>query len=88
MYNNAIKILVMKTTINYRYAVLAVLLGIAIIGIFSIPADGLSFSKWLVVMMLTKAIGFAAAFCFYKLLIFWDKSNIIPQLSKLINDEY
>lgn len=78
----------MKTTINYRYAVLAVLLGVAIIGIFLVPADGLSFGKWLVVMMLTKAIGFAAAFCFYRLIVLWDKSNSIPQLSKLMNDEY
>lgn len=78
----------MKTTINYRYAVLAVLLGVSVIGIFSIPSDGLSFGKWLAVLMATKAIGFAAAFCFYKLIIFWDKSNSIPQLSKLVNDEY
>lgn len=71
---------------NYRYYMLFVLIMTAIVGLFSEPVDGLPFSKWVWVMIASKAIGLSAGYAAYKLIIRWEKQRVISELTKMIND--
>lgn len=77
----------MKAIINWRYYVLFIIAGIAIIGIFSIPDDNLSMIEWLKSLVISKSIGVAAIFGYARLMNTWEKKNLIPELSNLIKEE-
>ena len=71
---------------NYRYYVLTLLMVVATIGIFSVPADALPAFSWLAVLIITKVIGFAAGWAIYRLTKEWERENKIPELTELLND--
>lgn len=77
----------MKAIINWRYYVLFIIAGIAIIGIFSNPDDNLSMIEWLKSLIISKSIGVAAIFGYARLMNTWEKKNLIPELSNLIKEE-
>lgn len=77
----------MKAIINWRYYVLFIIAGIAILGIFSIPDDNLSMTEWLKSLVISKSIGVAAIFGYARLMNIWEKKNLIPELSNLIKEE-
>lgn len=59
------------------YSVLCVLAFIAVIGIFSEPEPSLDNLKWFSVFITSKAVGFAAGYLAYRLLLRWEKQGII-----------
>lgn len=77
----------MKAIINWRYYVLFIIAGIAILGIFSIPNDNLSMIEWVTNLVISKSIGVAAIFGYARLIKIWEKKNLIPELSNLIKEE-
>lgn len=68
----------MKRT--FYYAVLLVLGFITILGIFSKPDTALDSVRWFTVFVVTKAVGFAAGYAAYRLLVRWEKQGKIQVL--------
>ena len=68
----------MKRTFNY--AVLCVLAIITFLGIFSEPDTALDNVRWFTVFIVTKAVGFAAGYAAYRLLVRWEKQGKIQVL--------
>lgn len=68
----------MKRTFNY--AVLCVLVIITFLGIFSEPDTALDNVRWFTVFFVTKAVGFAAGYAAYRLLVRWEKQGKIQVL--------
>lgn len=68
----------MKRTFNY--AVLCVLAIITFLGIFSEPDTALDNVRWFTVFFVTKAVGFAAGYAAYRLLVRWEKQGKIQVL--------
>ena len=62
------------------YCILFVLGFIAIIGIFSEPDTALDNVRWFTVFFVTKAVGFAAGYAAYRLLVRWEKQGKIQVL--------
>lgn len=68
----------MKRT--FYYAVLFVLGFITILSIFSEPDTALDNVRWFTVFVVTKAVGFAAGYAAYRLLVRWEKQGKIQVL--------
>ena len=62
------------------YCILFVLGFIAIIGIFSEPEPALDTARWTTVFVVSKSVGFAAAYALYRLLVLWEKQGKIQVL--------
>lgn len=77
----------MKAIVNWRYYLLLILGVVAICGIFAIPDDNLEIGKWTLYIILSKLIGLTAAYCNYKLITYWEKKGLIPELSRFITEE-
>lgn len=60
--------------------VLFVLGFIALIGIFSEPEPALDMTHWTIVFVVSKSVGFAAAYALYRLLVLWEKQGKIQVL--------
>ena len=58
---------------------------IAILGIFSMPADDAA--SWWLALIASKAIGILAAWLWYVMFKSWDARNEIPELSNLATEE-
>ena len=71
----------MKVLLNWRYYVLLLLGLIATVGIFGTPADGSP--TWFVDMIVSKVIGFGAAYYYYRLMMYWCNKGYTPELEKL-----
>lgn len=71
---------------NYRYYVLTALLIIAILGIFSTPADYLDTLTWVYCLVSSKVIGFTAAYFMNRLFTRWERRRTIPELVNGINN--
>lgn len=71
---------------NYRYYVLAVLLIVAMTGIFAVPADELPPSNWFYTLISSKAIGFSAGYAIARLTKRWERLGTIPELINAINN--
>lgn len=76
-----------KVFLNYRYYVMMVLGFIVILNIFGVPDESLGLMKWMVSMLITKVIGFVVGYILIKLVAHWEKKNLVPELSKLIEEE-
>lgn len=61
----------------FCYTVLFVLGFIAILGVFSEPDTALDNARWFTVFCVTKAVGFAAGYAAYRLLVCWEKQGKI-----------
>lgn len=73
---------------NYRYYVLTVLATVAVIGILSVPAEGLPAANWCDVLISSKVIGFCAICIIAKLIKRWERKGAIPELTKIINKNF
>lgn len=76
-----------RTLTNYRYYVLTVILTVTIIGIFAVPNDDLPMGSWLFVLVISKAIGFAAGYAAVKLLKRWERLGTIPELINIVDND-
>lgn len=75
----------MRALLNWRYYVLMVLGGISLIGIMSVPEE--SHPDWFMALIISKAVGFATGYAFFKLFEKWSKENRTPELDKLMKEE-
>lgn len=64
----------------FYYTVLFVLGFIATIGIFSEPEPALDTARWTAVFVVSKSVGFAAAYALYRLMVRWEKEGKIQVL--------
>ena len=71
---------------NYRYYVLAVLLIIAVLGVFAVPADELPVANWFYTLISSKVIGFTAGYIIARLVRRWERLGTIPELINAINN--
>lgn len=76
----------MKALLNYRYYVLAVIITVAIIGIFAVPNDDLPLNNWIYTLVSSKAIGFAAGYIAARLIKRWERLGTIPELINTVNN--
>lgn len=65
---------------SFYYTVLFALGFIATLGIFSEPDTALDNVRWFTVFVVTKAVGFAAGYAAYRLLVRWEKQGKIQVL--------
>lgn len=64
------------------------ILGIVVfITIFGCLEEDMELGKWILLTVLMKVVGLGVGFIMYKLFVYWDKNNLIPELSKLIEEE-
>lgn len=61
----------------FYYTVLFVLGFIALIGIFSEPEPALDMTRWTIVFVVSKSVGFAAAYALYRLMVRREKEGKI-----------
>lgn len=76
-----------KVFLNYRYYVMIIVGLVVILGLFSIPNENLSLMRWAWMLLVSKSIGFCAAYILYKIVNYWDSKNLVPELSKMIAEE-
>lgn len=74
-----------KALLNWRYYVLFLLGFVATVGIFGVPDD--NSPTWFTDMLLSKVIGFGAGYILYRLIIYWSKRNLIPELDEIAKDK-
>ena len=77
----------MKALTNWRYYVLFAIAVIAVVGIFAIPEEDVSFGEWAKVMLISKSVGISAIVLFFVLVRYWDRKNLTKELSKLIKED-
>ena len=65
---------------TFYYTVLFALGFIATLGIFSEPDTALDNVRWFTVFFVTKAVGFAAGYAAYRILVRWEKQGKIQVL--------
>ncbi len=76
-----------KALLNYRYYVMMIVGFVAILGVISIPNEELPIMKWTLALLLSKGIGLGAGYGLYKLVAYWESKNLVPELSKMIEEE-
>ena len=77
----------MKALTNWRYYVLFAIAVVAVVGIFAIPNEDVSFCEWAKVMFISKSVGILAIVLFFVLVRYWDRKNLTKELSKLIKED-
>ena len=77
----------MKALLNWRYYVLMVVGMIAVIGTFSVPIDDQPFGAWLLALILSKVIGLGALYLNYRMVVYWEARNRIPEMSKMMQED-
>ena len=75
-----------KILTNYRYWVLFLVFVIAVLGIFSEPVDTLPRLRYYLTLLITKIVGFGAAWLDWRLIRYWEAKGKLPELSD-ISDE-
>lgn len=65
---------------SFYYTVLFALGFIATFGIFSEPEPALDMTRWTIAFVVSKSVGFAAAYALYRLLVLWEKQGKIQVL--------
>ena len=76
-----------KAFLNYRYYVMMIIGFVVVFGIISVPEESLPIGEWTWKLIMSKVIGFGAAYILYKLVSYWEKRNLVPELSKMIMEE-
>ena len=77
----------MKALTNWRYYVLFSIAVIAVVGMFAIPEEDVSFGEWAKVMIISKSVGISAIVMFFALVRYWDRKSLTKELSKLVKDD-
>ena len=77
----------MKALTNWRYYVLFAIAVIAVVGMFAIPEEDVSFGEWAKVMLISKSVGITAIVLFFALVRYWDRKNLTKELSKLVKED-
>ena len=77
----------MKALTNWRYSVLFAIAVIAVVGIFAIPEEDVTFGEWAKVMLISKSVGISAIVLFFVLVRYWDRKSLTKELSKLVNED-
>ena len=77
----------MKALINWRYYVLFAIAVVAVVGMFAIPEEDVSFGEWAKVMLISKSVGISAIVLFFALVRYWDRKRLTKELSKLVKDD-
>ena len=77
----------MKALINWRYYVLFAIAVIAVVGMFAIPEEDVSFEEWSKVMLISKSVGISAIVLFFILVRYWDRKSLTKELSKLVKED-
>ena len=73
----------MKALTNWRYYVLFAIAVIAVVGMFAIPEEDVSFGEWAKVMI----ISITAIVLFFVLVRYWDRKSLTKELSKLVKED-
>lgn len=76
----------MKALTNWRYYVLFAIAVVAVVGMFSIPEEDVSFGEWAKVMLISKSVGILAIVLFFILVRYWDRKSLTKELSKLVKE--
>lgn len=76
-----------KAFLNYRYYVMLIIGFVVFLGVFSIPDENYPFIQWFWMLMVSKIIGFGAGYALYKLVTYWESKNLVPELSKMMEEE-
>ena len=77
----------MKSLTNWRYYVLFAIACIAVVGMFAIPEEDVSFEEWAKVMLISKSVGISAIVLFFVLVRYWDRKSLTKELSKLVKED-
>ena len=77
----------MKALTNWRYYVLFAIAVVAVVGMFAIPEEDISFGDWAKVMLISKSVGISAIVLFFILVRYWDRKSLTKELSKLIKED-
>ena len=77
----------MKSLTNWRYYVLFAIAVVAVVGMFAIPEEDVSFGEWAKVMLVSKSVGISAIVLFFTLVRYWDRKNLTKELSKLVKED-
>lgn len=77
----------MKSLTNWRYYVLFAIAVVAVVGMFAIPEEDVSFGEWAKVMLISKSVGILAIVLFFILVRYWDRKSLTKELSKLIKED-
>ena len=72
---------------NYRYWILAMLGFFVVIGLVIVPQDTASFLAYIAILIASKLIALAAAYCFILLYAHWLDNGQIQDLANLANEE-
>lgn len=72
----------MKEILNYRYYVLAVLVGVGFTLLLADTAD-MDIAKWLAYQFAFKVVGVVSLFVAYKLINYWNPKGKIDAFAKL-----
>lgn len=75
-----------KVFLNWRYYAMVAIGFVVILGVFSVPEESLPTMKWLLTLLWTKAVGIVAGYMLYKLVKRWEAKNLVPELSKMIEE--
>lgn len=75
----------LKIFLNWRYYVLFIFASIAFIGVFSCPYD--DSETWFSDFFISKAIGFGAGYIWYRLHIYFESRNEIPEFERLLDED-
>ena len=76
-----------KAFLNWRYYLMMVIGFVVFIGIFGVPEDSLPLGSWMLSMLISKIIGFGGAYLMYRLFTRWDARNLVPELSKMMQED-
>ena len=60
---------------------------VAVVGMFAIPEEDVSFGEWAKVMLISKSVGILAIVLFLILVRYWDRKSLTKELSKLIKED-
>jgi hypothetical protein len=75
----------MRIITNWRYHALMAVATVAVLGICSVPqSDGW---QWCFGMVISKGIGCAAAYAFYRMMKKWLGNGSIPELEEMVKEE-
>ena len=77
----------MKALTNWRYYVLFAIAVVAVVGMFAIPEEDVSFGEWAKVMLISKSVGISAIVMFFALVRYWDRKSLTKELSKLVKED-
>lgn len=76
-----------KAFLNWRYYLMMVLGVVTMLGVFSVPNEEMPLIEWAYKLALSKIIGFGAGYAVYRLMRYWENRNLVPELSKLLEEE-